>query len=230
MKANDINEFLGTLLQSVTDAHKMHLATKKFSVHKALNEYYDDAPEAVDALVEAWQGVHGVADLKALDIPADDPVKYFTELKEMADAGRDAFIEEDELKSECDNVIALIDQTLYKLKELKENRNRNGMNTTLYEAMAGLKSLQDYINEKCTTEDDGCKDCKKHPITEEGEIESEKDFREYAENKFKEAFGDDLDTERMNETIDGILDDNQDLVKDGNWGELVGKLNQSFAK
>ena len=68
------------------------------------------------------------------------------------------------------------------------------------------------------------------PITEEGEIESEKDFREYAENKFKEAFGDDLDEERMKNTIDGLLDDNQDLVKDGNWAELVGKLNQSFAK
>ena len=35
MKANNVNEFLGTLLQSVTDAHTMHLATKKFSVHKA---------------------------------------------------------------------------------------------------------------------------------------------------------------------------------------------------
>lgn len=225
MKANNVNEFLGTLLQSVTDAHTMHLATKKFSVHKALNEYYDDAPDAVDALIEAWQGVHGVENLDALDIPTDDPITYFTELKELADAGRDEFIDDDEIKSECDNVISLIDQTLYKLKELKENKN--GMRTTLYEAMTDLMSIQDYITEKCGED---CVDGKKHPITEEGEIESEKDFREYAENKFKEAFGDDLDKERMNNTIDGILDDNQDLVKDGKWGELVGKLNQSFAK
>lgn len=225
MKANNVNEFLGTLLQSITDAHTMHLATKKFSVHKALNEYYDDAPDAVDALIEAWQGVHGVENLDALDIPTDDPITYFTELKELADAGRDEFIDDDEIKSECDNVISLIDQTLYKLKELKENKN--GMRTTLYEAMTDLMSIQDYITEKCGED---CVDGKKHPITEEGEIKSEKDFREYAENKFKEAFGDDLDKERMNNTIDGILDDNQDLVKDGKWGELVGKLNQSFAK
>lgn len=230
MKANNVNEFLGTLLQSVTDAHTMHLATKKFSVHKALNEYYDDAPDAVDALIEAWQGVHGVENLDALDIPTDDPITYFTELKELADAGRDEFIDEDEIKSECDNVISLIDQTLYKLKELKEHKlreHKNGMRTTLYEAMTDLMPIQDYITEKCGED---CVDGKKHPITEEGEIESEKDFREYAENKFKEAFGDDLDKERMNNTIDGILDDNQDLVKDGKWGELVGKLNQSFAK
>lgn len=226
MKASSVNEFLGTLLQSVTDAHTMHLATKKFSTHKALNDYYDDASDAVDELIEAMQGIDGEIELKSLTIPTDDPIKYFEELRELAVSGKSEFIDDDEIASDCDNVISLIDQTLYKLKELKENRN--SMRTSLYESMSDLRSISDYIEEKCKTED--CKNCKQHPITEEGEIESEKDFREYAENKFKEAFGDDLDEERMKNTIDGLLDDNQDLVKDGNWAELVGKLNQSFAK
>lgn len=226
MKASSINEFLGTLLQSVTDAHTMHLATKKFSTHKALNDYYDDAPDVVDELIEAMQGIDGEIELKSLTIPTDDPIKYFEELRELAASGKSEFIDDDEIASNCDNVISLIDQTLYKLKELKENRNN--MRTSLYESMSDLRSISDYIEEKCKDED--CKNCKQHPITEEGEIESEKDFREYAENKFKEAFGDDLDEERMKNTIDGLLDDNQDLVKDGNWAELVGKLNQSFAK
>lgn len=226
MKASSVNEFLGTLLQSVTDAHTMHLATKKFSTHKALNDYYDDAPDVVDELIEAMQGIDGEIELKSLTIPTDDPIKYFEELRELAASGKSEFIDDDEIASNCDNVISLIDQTLYKLKELKENRNN--MRTSLYESMSDLRSISDYIEEKCKTED--CKNCKQHPITEEGEIESEKDFREYAENKFKEAFGDDLDKERMKNTIDGLLDDNQDLVKDGNWAELVGKLNQSFAK
>lgn len=226
MKASSVNEFLGTLLQSVTDAHTMHLATKKFSTHKALNDYYDDAPDVVDELIESMQGVDGEIELKPLTIPTDDPIKYFEELRELAVSGKSEFIDDDEIASNCDNVISLIDQTLYKLKELKENRNN--MRTSLYESMSDLRSISDYIEEKCKSED--CKNCKQHPITEEGEIESEKDFREYAENKFKEAFGDDLDEERMKNTIDGLLDDNQDLVKDGNWAELVGKLNQSFAK
>lgn len=226
MKASSVNEFLGTLLQSVTDAHTMHLATKKFSTHKALNDYYDDAPDVVDELIEAMQGIDGEIELKSLTIPTDDPIKYFEELRELAVSGKSEFIDDDEIASNCDNVISLIDQTLYKLKELKENRNN--LRTSLYESMSDLRSISDYIEEKCKSED--CKNCKQHPITEEGEIESEKDFREYAENKFKEAFGDDLDEERMKNTIDGLLDDNQDLVKDGNWAELVGKLNQSFAK
>ena len=76
-------------------------------------------------------------------------------------------------------------------------------------------------------------------IINEGEIKSEEDFREYAENKFKEVFGDDLDEDQMDETIDGILKDNP--VPDGKdiedlsdeeaeeyWGKLIGTLNKSF--
>ena len=38
----------------------------------------------------------------------------------------------------------------------------------------------------------------------EESIKSEKDFHDYAENKFKEVFGDKLDEDKMNKTIDGI--------------------------
>lgn len=61
-------------------------------------------------------------------------------------------------------------------------------------------------------------------------IKDEKSFREYAEKKFEEVFGDELDENEMNETIDGIINDNQDAIEDGDWGKLVGILNKSFAK
>lgn len=76
-----------------------------------------------------------------------------------------------------------------------------------------MKSITDFINEA---------------LLLEGEIKSEKDFREYAENKFKESFGDDLDEDKMNKTIDGLLKDNKELVDANEWGELVGMLNKSF--
>lgn len=59
-------------------------------------------------------------------------------------------------------------------------------------------------------------------------IKDEKSFRDYAENKFKEVFGDELDEKKMNDTIDGLLKDNKELVDAGKWGELVGMLNKSF--
>lgn len=60
-------------------------------------------------------------------------------------------------------------------------------------------------------------------------IKSEKDFREAARAKFEEVYGDELDEDRMKKTIDGLLDDNKDLVENGEWGELIGMLNQAFA-
>lgn len=61
-------------------------------------------------------------------------------------------------------------------------------------------------------------------------IKSEKDFRDWAENKFKEAFGDDLDKDRMKKTIDGFLDDNKEDAENNEWGKLAGKFNASFGK
>lgn len=60
-------------------------------------------------------------------------------------------------------------------------------------------------------------------------IKSEKDFREAAKAKFEEVYGDDLDEDKMKKTIDGLLDDNKDLVDKGEWGKLIGMLNKSFA-
>lgn len=60
-------------------------------------------------------------------------------------------------------------------------------------------------------------------------IKSEKDFREAAKAKFEEVYGDDLDEDKMKKTIDGLLDDNKDLVEKGEWGQLIGMLNKSFA-
>lgn len=82
-----------------------------------------------------------------------------------------------------------------------------------------MKNIVDFINETLEVNEQ---------MVNEGEIKSEKDFREYAENKFKEVFGDELDEKKMNDTIDGLLEDNKELVDAGEWGELVGMLNKSF--
>ncbi len=79
-----------------------------------------------------------------------------------------------------------------------------------------MKSLQEFLFESL--------------VINEGEIKSEKEFREYAKNKFKEVFGDELDEEKMKKTIDGILDDNKELVDNNEWGELIGILNKGFVK
>lgn len=77
-----------------------------------------------------------------------------------------------------------------------------------------MKHITEYLNESL--------------VTESAEINSEKEFREYAEKKFKDTFGDELDEDKMNKTIDGILKDYKKDAENGDWGKLVGVLNKGF--
>lgn len=79
-----------------------------------------------------------------------------------------------------------------------------------------MKNLSEYLMESLKN------------VQESASIKDEKSFKEAAEAKFREVFGDDLDEDKMNETIDGILKDNKDLVDKGEWGQLIGILNKSF--
>ena len=97
-----------------------------------------------------------------------------------------------------------------------------------------MKNLTDYINEmlnenKANEMLNATEEVKvDEAVVNEGEIKSEEDFRAAAKAKFEEAFGDELDESKMNDTIEGILNDNKELVEAGEWGELIGILNKSF--
>ena len=68
------------------------------------------------------------------------------------------------------------------------------------------------------------------PNIVEGEIKDEKAFREYAEAKLKEVFGDKYDEKKANDMVDGILKDNKEFVDKDDWGALIGILNKGCAK
>lgn len=83
-----------------------------------------------------------------------------------------------------------------------------------------MKTLVEFLNEHLENT----------TITEaNATIKSEEDFRAAAKAKFEEVFGDELDEDKMNKTIEGLLSDNKELVEKGEWGELIGMLNKSFA-
>jgi Zn-dependent M32 family carboxypeptidase len=91
-----------------------------------------------------------------------------------------------------------------------------------------LEKKIDDANKLAKEAKDKAKKAEKEADKAEESIKSEEDFREYARNKFEEVFGDDLDEDKMNETIDGLLKDNKDAVEAGDWGTIVGMLNKSF--
>ena len=89
-----------------------------------------------------------------------------------------------------------------------------------------MKNLVEFMNE--------CFESELNNVNEqnlnESEIKDEKEFREYAHAKLKKAFGEDYDEDKANETVDGILKDNKELVDKGDWGALVGVLNKGMVK
>jgi hypothetical protein len=118
----EIAKFLGTLMSSRTQAHIFHLQTPSYAAHKALNSYYDDIVDLIDAYAEAAQGRYGI--IRGYQMPAtmfeDDSVqKYFIGLLKFVDGIRGQLPQDGDLNNTVDEISALISTTIYKLKFLK---------------------------------------------------------------------------------------------------------------
>lgn len=53
-------DFVGTLFLARDVAHSVHLNTRSFAKHSALNTFYDEVVELADKFAEAYQGRHGL--------------------------------------------------------------------------------------------------------------------------------------------------------------------------
>lgn len=137
---------LAAVLQdSVLYSWKMHLKAKKYYVHVILEEYYNEAFDLIDALIEHYQGIckcdiigDNVGNNIIPDmLKSDDPYTYFISLKDyLMDFVNDSnnFNEKTlEIKSDIDDLLRLIDSTLYKLGNLTESK---------------IKSFEAFIYEK----------------------------------------------------------------------------------
>lgn len=126
MTAKTIEEFFGTLQQSTIEAWKEHLKTDKYSAHIALDEFYKKVPEIVDTLIEDYMGIYGKLDeyKNILTTEKTSAIDYLKNLRVFVLDSREELINkaDTELWSDIDDILALMDSTLYKLKELKESQ------------------------------------------------------------------------------------------------------------
>ena len=130
-----IEELFGTLQMSVVATWRKHLRSAKYGKHMALDEFYKEMPEKVDDLIEAWMGAHGKkigAFQNILSSSNMNTLKYLNELKRVCKEGYSLLGDKDELKSLMDDIVNLINSTLYKVKELSE---------------CTVKDLKDFLNE-----------------------------------------------------------------------------------
>lgn len=143
-------EFFGTLQEAITAEWRKHLQTGKYSKHMALDDFYKDMPEKVDSLIEAWQADNDIVeDYKNILDDKSDALTYMLALKKHVQEGRSELLEgKTELESMADDILGLIDSTIYKLKHLTEM----------------LYSLSDYINESLLDMDFDVSDAAVNPL------------------------------------------------------------------
>lgn len=105
-----------------TNAHVLHLSTRSYAAHKALNDFYDGIIGLVDSFAEAYQGDYGLIPFTTLKYSFNaDALGMLTELSDWIEAHRDECCDSDDtyLQNIIDEIVALIRSTQYKLRFLK---------------------------------------------------------------------------------------------------------------
>ena len=117
-----VGEFVLRCFHARTVAHILHLKSRSYAHHIALNEFYDGIIPLIDSFAEAYQGQHGLVqdyDYKFRDFP--DGLTLLDNLGGWIAANRAALCEEKDthLQNIVDEIVALIQSTTYKLRFLR---------------------------------------------------------------------------------------------------------------
>lgn len=117
--------FFGTLQECVSIVWRFHLKTRKYSVHMALNEFYTEALDIVDDIIERYQGVFSVIDEPFSNCILGEgktEVEYLNELKDFVKKNTPLIIcDNGDIQSRVDDFVGLIDSTIYKLTSFCEH-------------------------------------------------------------------------------------------------------------
>ena len=115
-------DFIGTLFLARDVTHSVHLGTRSYAKHVALNEFYDGIIDLADKFAEAYQGKYGlIGPISLMSAKKTNNVVEFLEgqvddLMEM----RYKVVDKDctPIQNIIDEIFGLYYTTLYKLKFL----------------------------------------------------------------------------------------------------------------
>ena len=119
MKAAD---FIGLFFLARDVTHSVHLNTRSYAKHKALQKFYENIIDLADTFAEAYQGRHGlVGPISLMSAKKTSNVVEFLEnqLAEIESVRYDVCDKDDApLQNLSDGIIELYLSTLYKLRFL----------------------------------------------------------------------------------------------------------------
>lgn len=115
-------EFVGMLFLARDVTHSVHLNTRSYAKHKALQKFYENIVGLADSFAEAYQGRYGLIggiSLQSHNKTANVVDFLENQLKEIEDIRYDIVDRKDtSLQQLIDNIVELYLTTLYKLKFL----------------------------------------------------------------------------------------------------------------
>ena len=115
-------DFVGTLFLARDVAHSVHLNTRSFSKHMALNAFYDEIVDLADKFAEAYQGRHGmIGPITLMSAKKTGNILEFLQ-DSLADIEKMRYEVCDKsdspLQNIIDEIVGLFLSTIYKLKFL----------------------------------------------------------------------------------------------------------------
>ena len=115
-------DFVGCLFLARDVVHSVHLNTRNYAKHKALQKFYKNIIDLADAFAEAYQGRHGLIGPIGLQSAkkTTDIVQFLSSQLEDIEACRYDVCDKSDsaLQQLIDNIIELYLTTLYKLRFL----------------------------------------------------------------------------------------------------------------
>jgi hypothetical protein len=112
-----IGEFFLKLLHASTNGHLLHLQTTSYAQHKALQGYYEKLPDAVDTIIEQYQGAYSTI-IEYPDVYEKPKLTPYEEVKYIRDfivENRSVVGDYTSLQNEVDALLSIVEATMYKL-------------------------------------------------------------------------------------------------------------------
>ena len=115
-------DFIGQLFLARDVAHSVHLNTRSYAKHKALQKFYEGIVDLADGLSEAYQGRHGLMGPITLHSAkkSNNIIQFLEDSLAQIEASRYEVIDKSDtaLHNLVDGIVELYLSTLYKLKFL----------------------------------------------------------------------------------------------------------------
>lgn len=117
-------KFISSMFAARDKAHELHLATKSYAMHVALNDLYDLLLEFADKMAESFQGKHGLLklDISSAMTQFTQPceISFIQILTSWLDGPARALIRNDSfIINDLEELIGKVYQLKYKLENLK---------------------------------------------------------------------------------------------------------------